>query len=146
MWCAPLSTSCTNQDVLLLPPAILTMGVSAISCKAPALIKSICAGVVSHLAVRTGHFLCCFLWPNLVLGNPLAQTGDMTLDELRAMLEEAARPARAAAAADGLAGVAVLAAAATDAALGMQVGHWACAWDGTYRHPASFADMLVHSP
>jgi len=69
--------------------------------------------------------LRCFLWSKLVLGGPSVQTGDMTLDELRALLEEAARPARAAAAADGLAGVAVLAAAATDAALGMQVGQWA---------------------
>jgi len=68
--------------------------------------------------------LRCFLWSKLVLGGPSVQTGDMTLDELRALLEEAARPARAAAAADGLAGVAVLA-AATDAALGMQVGQWA---------------------
>ena len=53
------------------------------------------------------------------------QTGDMTLDELRAMLEEAARPAKAAAAAaESLTGVAALAAvAASDAALGMQAVH-----------------------
>ena len=52
------------------------------------------------------------------------QTGDMTLDELRAMLEEAARPAKAAAAAaESLAGVAAIAAAANDAALGMQAVH-----------------------
>ena len=52
-----------------------------------------------------------------------AQTGDMTLDALRAMLEDVARPAKeaAAAAADGLSGVAALAAAAGEAALGMQV-------------------------
>ncbi|KAK9836943.1 hypothetical protein WJX81_001633 [Elliptochloris bilobata] len=51
-------------------------------------------------------------------------TGDMTLDELRVMLEDAARPAKAAAAAaESLTGVAALAAAASDAALGMQAVH-----------------------
>ena len=71
-----------------------------------------------------------FLFCNLELGivtmiSLTPQTGDMTLDELRAMLEEAARPAKAAAAAaESLTGVAALAAvAASDAALGMQAVH-----------------------
>ena len=106
--------------------------------------KSICAAIVSHPVLQEGSFLCCRVCTNLVLGGPRAQTGDMTLDELRAMLEEAARPARAAAAADGLAGVAVLAAAATDAALGMQVRHWACVGVQS-GNPASLAATLAHA-
>ena len=78
------------------------------------------------------------------LNQQTAQTGDMTLDELRAMLEDVARPAKeaAAAAADGLSGVAALAAAAGEAALGMQVRLDFSLGDDTLGAPSAWAMSL----